>query len=195
VFNRLQHETIASLISHKTESISTAAALIVQNIIFSITDLENKRKIKKPQNEVYAFTAEVQEYIDEIFRCIVMLIMDPKCSGYGRDNCIDLCLKFVDRKCGCGWTNRYVVFGVPKLLRVAATVPELNLPNALPLTPHTKMHVACCLSTVYDDLYSDLEREKYQEVVDTFIYDLIKEDNINSKIKGIACLGVILQVD
>lgn len=194
MFNQIQQETISSLISHQTESISTAASLIVQNIIYSITDLEQKRKTKKAANEAYEFTAEVNAYIDDIFRCIVMLIMDPKCSGYGRDNCIDLCLKFVDRKYGCGWTNRFVVFGVPKLLRVAATVPELNLPNSLPLTAHTKMHVACCLSTVQDDLYSDTEREKFQEVVETFIYDLVKEEDTTFKVKAIACLGVVLQV-
>ena len=112
---------------------------------------------------------EVQDYIDEIFRSIVMLIMEPKCSGFGRDNCIDLCLKFVDRANGCGWTTKYTVFGVPKLLRVAATIPDLKLPNSLPLTEHTKMHVACCLSAVYDDLYSDKERETYHETVNSFI--------------------------
>jgi hypothetical protein len=87
-----------------------------------------------------------------------------------------------------------VVFGIPKLLRVAATVPELNLKNSLPLTQHTKMHVACCLSAVHDDLYSDTERDKYLEVVDGFIADLVKEEDTNSKVKAIACLGVVLQV-
>lgn len=112
---------------------------------------------------------EVLGYIDEIFRLIVMLIMEPKCSGYGRDNCIDLCLKFVDRANGCGWTTKYIVFGVPKLLRVAATIPDLKLPNSLPLTEHTKMHVSCCLSAVYDDTYTDKEHELYHETVNAFI--------------------------
>lgn len=195
MFNEVQQDTIANLISHTNAEISTAAAQIVQHIIYSVTDLEEKRKnVKKAVNEIYSFTTEVQEYIDAIFRSIVILIMDPKCSGYGRDNCIDLCLKFVDRKEGCGWTTRFVVFGVPKLLRVAATVPELNLKNSLPLTEYTKMHVACCLATIYDDLYSDSEREKFNEVVNGFIADLVKEDDFNCKIKAIACLGVVLQV-
>lgn len=90
--------------------------------------------------------------------------------------------------------KRFVVFGVPKLLRVAATVPEMNLKNSLPLTQHTKMHVACCLSTVQEDLYSDTERDKFQEVINEFIVDLLKQEDFNCKIKAIACLGVILQV-
>ncbi|CAF0749986.1 unnamed protein product [Brachionus calyciflorus] len=194
VFTQLQAELIATLISHKTEAISTAASLIVQNMIYSLTDLDNKRRIKKQINQSFEFTPEVQEYIDEIFRNVIMLIMDPKCSGYGRDNCIDLCLKFVDRANGCGWTPRFVVFGLPKLLRVASTIPELNLPNSLPLTEHTKMHVACCLSAVYDDIYSDTEREKYQETVNNFIKDLVDRENDKyAKLKAIACIGVILQ--
>lgn len=123
-----------------------------------------------------------------------MLIMDPKCSGFGRDNCIDLCLKFVDRAQGCGWTSRFIVFGIPKLLRVAATIPQLNLPNSLPITEHTKMHVSCCLSAVYDDIYSDTERETYQETVNKFIKDLCERENDKyAKLKAIACIGVVLQ--
>jgi hypothetical protein len=190
-------EIVASLISHKKESIATAAGLIVQNMIFSLTDLENKRKnVKKQVSVPFEFPLEVREYIDEIFRSIVMLIMDPNCSGHGRDNCIDLCLKFVDTANGCGWTSRFIMFGVPKLLRVASTVPELNLPNTLPLTENTKMHVSCCLSAVYDDLYTDSERDKFQDVVNTFISDLVKmEGDTNAQLRAVACLGVVLQVN
>ena len=200
MYNEVQPELIGALISDASEAISTAAALIVQNMIYSLTDLNEKRRLatvnKKPVNESFEFTYEVQQYIDEIFRAIVMLIMEPTCSGFGRDNCIDLCLKFVDRANGCGWTLRYVVFGVPKLLRVAATVPELRTPHQLALTEHTKMHVACCLSAVYDDTYSDSEREKYQEVVDSFVKDLLKrtvDEDKHAKLRAIACVGVLLQ--
>lgn len=170
VYNTVPPELLASLISHQKESIATAASIIIQNLILSLTDLEEKRKtVKKQVSVVYDFPLEVREYIDEIFRAIIMLIMDPKCSGYGRDNCIDTCLKFVDTANGCGWTSRFIVFGVPKLLRVASTVPELKIPNSLQITEATKMHVSCCLSAVYDDIYSDQEREKFQDVVNTFV--------------------------
>lgn len=195
VYNEVPPELIASLISHKKESIATAAGLIVQNMIYSLTDLEHKRKtVKKQVSAPFEFTAEAREYIDEIFRSIVMLIMDPNCSGYGRDNCIDMCLKFVDTANGCAWTPRFIVFGIPKLLRVASTVPELNLPNSLQLTENTKMHVSCCLSAVYDDIYSDSERDKFQDVVNSFIKDLIaNESDHNAQLRAVACLGCVLQ--
>ena len=56
VYNQLQADIIAGLISHPNEQISTAAALIVQNMIYSLTDLENKRKIKKQINEIFPFS-------------------------------------------------------------------------------------------------------------------------------------------
>lgn len=195
VFNQVQYELIAGLISYDDHDISTAAALIIQNMLLSLTDLTNKRKhIKKHVQQPIEFTPEIQEYVDEIFRAIIMLIMDPKCSGYGRDNCIDLCLKYVDRANGCAWTPRFIVFGVPKLLRVASTIPELKLPNSLPLTENTKMHVSCCLGAIYDDIYHDGEREKYNEVCENFVKEHIANDqDPHGKLKGIAALGTILQ--
>lgn len=196
VFNEMEAEVIASLISDKRESISTAASLVVQNMIFSITDLHAMRKQKKQIDEPFDFSHEVQTYIDEIFRAIVMLIMDPACSGYGRDNCIDLCLKFVDRANGCGWTSRFIVFGIPKLLRVACTVPDLtgnNPKSALKLTEHSKMHVACCLSAVYDDTFNETEKQKYQDTCNAFVVDLLAKPDFESKLRAIACIGVILQ--
>lgn len=194
VFNQVQYELIAGLISHTNQEISTSSALIIQNMILSLTDLENKRKHIRKQTQPLEFSPEIQEYVDEIFRAIVMLIMDPKCSGVGRDNCIDLCLKYVDRANGCGWTPRFIVFGVPKLLRVAATIPELNLPNSLPLSENTKMHVSCCLSAIYDDIFHDGEREKFNEVCETFVNELIRNEcDPHGKLKAIAALGTVLQ--
>lgn len=56
VFNQLQTNMIASLISHQKESISTSSSLIVQNMIYSLTDLEVKRKTKKQINQSYEFS-------------------------------------------------------------------------------------------------------------------------------------------
>jgi hypothetical protein len=56
VYNELQADIIAGLISDKNEQISTAASLIVQNMIYSLTDLDSKRKMKKQINETFQFS-------------------------------------------------------------------------------------------------------------------------------------------
>lgn len=58
------------------------------------------------------FTAkEVETFINEIFRSLISLFIDPTCSGSGRDNAIDLCLKNFDNASGCGWTSRFIILG------------------------------------------------------------------------------------
>jgi hypothetical protein len=56
VYNELQADVIAGLISHKSEQVATAGALIVQNMIYSITDLDNMRRTKKQVNETFPFS-------------------------------------------------------------------------------------------------------------------------------------------
>jgi hypothetical protein len=39
------------------------------------------------------------------------LIDDKTCFGIGRDCCLDLVVKFVDRANGCNWTSKFIVSG------------------------------------------------------------------------------------
>ncbi len=52
-----------------------------------------------------------KQFIDEIFSALTKLINDPNCSSFGRDNTIDLCLKYVDVANGCAWTMRFLEQG------------------------------------------------------------------------------------
>ena len=40
------------------------------------------------------------------------LIDDKTCSAIGRDCCLDLVIKFVDRANGCNWTSKFIVSGI-----------------------------------------------------------------------------------
>ena len=132
----------------------------------------------------------VMEFINNIFRMLAELIDDKTCSGVGRDCCLDLVVKFVDRANGCNWTNKFILTGkafsvrcpsaaitsiflagLPKVLRVAATVPELsdNDKKQYLVTAQTKMHLSCVLSIIYHDLCSDKEREEFNNECIEFI--------------------------
>lgn len=50
---------------------------------------------------------------------------------------------------------------------IASYLPESD--NNLKVTENTKLHAACCLSAIYDDISSDKEREEYISVCDEFI--------------------------
>jgi hypothetical protein len=98
---------------------------------------------------------------------LTKLINDPDCSSFGRDSSIDLCLKYVDIANGCAWTLRFLEHGLPKLLEVASCVEGIS--NSFPITEHTKMHVACCLSIINDDLFSDKNKDDYRAICDSHI--------------------------
>ena len=125
---------------------------------------------------------------------LLNLIDDKACSGIGRDCCLDLVVKFVDRANGCNWTSKFILsgsceiivfnefvflnffccfirIGVPKVLRVAATVPDLanTEKKQYPITEQTKMHISCGLSIVYHDLCSDRERESFNNECTEFV--------------------------
>ena len=51
----LTFNKIIRLICTENESVSTAVTSLIQNIILAITDLETKRKSKKPNNEYFEF--------------------------------------------------------------------------------------------------------------------------------------------
>ncbi|CAF5218787.1 unnamed protein product, partial [Rotaria magnacalcarata] len=127
--------------------IPASTTILVHNIIMSICDLENRRKIRKPINVPFNFDQPVIEFINNIFRTLVEFIDDKTCPAIGRDCCLDLVAKFVDRANGCNWTSKFIVSGVPKVLRVAATVPNLpdNDKKAYPITEQTKMYISCAL--------------------------------------------------
>jgi hypothetical protein len=40
------------------------------------------------------------------------LLDDKICSGIGRDCCLDIFIKFIDRSNGCNWTNKFIVSGI-----------------------------------------------------------------------------------
>ena len=113
----------------------------------------------------------VTQFIDETFRMLLDLIDDKNCAGAGRACCLDLVVKFVDRANGCNWTTKFILSGLPKVLRVAATVPELAEPDKkqYPLTEQTKMHLSCALSVVYHDLTSDKAREEFNNECMEFV--------------------------
>lgn len=56
------------------------------------------------------------DFITAIFRMLNELIDDKTCSDIGRDCCLDLVVKFVDRENGCNWIGKFIVSGTHQIL-------------------------------------------------------------------------------
>ena len=78
------------------------------------------------------------------------------------------------------------------VLRIAATIPNLDN-NQYLITDQTKMHISCVLSIIYNDLCTDNEREEFNNECIEFIKALQNKDDIQSHMKIISVLAVLLQ--
>ncbi|UJR26868.1 hypothetical protein I4U23_008179 [Adineta vaga] len=195
IYTKLGLKLIGRCLAMNDTEIPTNAAILIHNMLMSICDLENRRKVRKPMNVPYNFDQFVIEFINEVFRMLLDLIDDKACSGIGRDCCLDLIVKFVDRANGCNWTSKFIISGLPKVLRVAATVPELpeTEKKHYPLTEQTKMHISMALSIVYHDLVSDKEREDFNNECIEFVKALHERDDMQSRVRTISVLSILLQ--
>ncbi|CAF0892146.1 unnamed protein product [Didymodactylos carnosus] len=183
VLRKIGLNHIARLLATNDQEISTSSAILLYGMITSICDLENRRKIRKGPSVPFNFEPQVVTFIDEVFRILCSLIDDKACPAVGRDNCLDLVVKFVDRMNGC----------ISKLLRVAASVPELPDSKPYPITEHTKMHISCALSVVYHDCYSDKEREDFNNECIEFVKALRQHDDVRARVQTMSVLAVLLQ--
>ena len=49
--------------------------------------------------------------VDTIFTSLTYSLNQRKCSMYGRDNVMELLIKFIQRRGGLGWCNKFIAEG------------------------------------------------------------------------------------
>ena len=114
----------------------------------------------------YVVDEDAHKELDLIFPALIVMLHHGKVSAVGRDNAMELIIKFVTRKDGVGWSVKFVeAGGIQNLLEVAGTIQEHK---GLAITHNSRMHASLCLSKIYSDLQSDEEREKYRKAVDDY---------------------------
>ena len=60
MYSKLGLKLIARCLSMDDAEIPTSAAILVNNMVMSIADLQNRRKIRKPINVPFNFGSDVQ---------------------------------------------------------------------------------------------------------------------------------------
>lgn len=190
------------------DCVSTSMTHFLQNVINSVSGLEQIKKDREKHEAArkadpaarmrpFPFCFEKIEpsdinYLDSTFlKPFVTSLGRGKFSCHGRDNIIELLIKFVTRKDGVGWSNKFMeTGGIQQLLTVAGSVPENK---TLSVTVNSRMHVSLLLSKIYEDLISDQEREKFQDAVEAYFLDLFKDEIMDSKLEAVLALAALLQ--
>lgn len=207
ILEQMTLKKLCNMISQDHEELSTAASHLMRKIIESITDIDNikaerekyeaKRKADlaakmRPFGFIWEkIDADAGELVDTMLPQIIQMLGSCKVSVYGRDNMMELLIKFVTRKDGVGWSRKFIdAQGMQQLLIVAGTIPEHK---TIAVSQNSRMHVSLCLSKIYEDLISDQERDLFLQAVNSYFDDLLRDDIMESKLEAVMALAALLQ--
>lgn len=205
----LEHVTLKKILLYigvNDDNVSTAAANMLQNILASISDIEaikaerdkyeEMRKVPGNKLRPFPFISEkvdesVRPLIFEIFNATLPMLTNKKVSAYGRDNIMEIWIKYITIREGLGWNLIGIENGaVQAVVEVGGNIPEHNV---LPVTSNSRTHASLLLAKMYEDLYQDTQRDKFRAGVDAYFSDMFGDEIFESKIEAVMALACLLQ--
>nr|KAG5698913.1 hypothetical protein BaRGS_006807 [Batillaria attramentaria] len=114
-----------------------------------------------------------------------------KVTADARDCAMELVMKNITWKKGLGWTQKFLdTNGIDGLLTVASTQKQYK---TLTVTEQSRMHASVLLSTIYEDLVSDKQRDRFKEKCTDYLKYLFGDGVLESKIEAVECISSLLQ--
>ena len=83
--------------------------------------------------------------------------------------------------------------GLIRLLDVCSELEDYKYESAMEITPSSRTVAAVCLSRVWENMYYDGAREKYNEQVDEFIKDKLLDPELEAKVRCVVAITSLLQ--
>ncbi|XP_063406665.1 protein unc-45 homolog B-like isoform X1 [Mytilus trossulus] len=204
ILEHIELKRIGFLIAEKNNRVSTSATFLLEKLLVALTDLELYRaktqhyKDERKQGNPciwpkFEMTEEQQLLTDNVFTMLSKMIENAKVSASGRDNVIELIIKYITRETGLHWTRKFLdTEGLDGLLAVASAIKQHET-CTLPISDSTKMHSSVCMSKIYDDLRSDKERDLFKEKCSNFFKELFSDELYESKVEAIKAVSTLLQ--
>lgn len=194
---------ICDMIGSPEEQICVATSSLLCNIINSMTDVEAyKAKVKehaekkKRKERCRPVTFEMDEngknFIDQLFTILTKMLPSWKVSAYGRDNIMEIFIKYLTRSNGVGWSKRFMeIEGMNYVLNIAGSHRQLE--SVFKVTENSRMHAALLMSKIYDDMISDKEREIFKEHCHNYFKEQFGERDLNATIEAVRTITTLLQ--
>lgn len=204
ILDQIGLKKIGILMSVKIEPVSTSASFLLEKILVCLTELEVYRARVKHYYDTRKqgdpcvwpkFEPKEDEVLltDQVMLMLVKMIENAKVSACGRDNAMELIIKYVTRETGLHWTRKFLDSdGLEGLLTVASAIKQHET-CTLPISDASKMHSSVCMSKIYDDLRSDKERDIFKEKCNEFFKDLFSDQLYESKVEAIKAVSTLLQ--
>ncbi|XP_050666566.1 protein unc-45 homolog B [Leptidea sinapis] len=177
------------IIDSSEQEIVNVAQYCLQSIVNTLSGMDYKSETKPdPQ-----LCEQNKLEIDTILTCLTYSITSRVISGIARDAIMELIM----RNCHystLNWAERFVeIRGLQRLLEVCSELEEYKYESAMNITPSSSTVAAACLARVYENMYYDQAREKFNNQVDDFIKDKLMTPDLESKVRVTVAITSLLR--
>ncbi|CAK1541542.1 unnamed protein product [Leptosia nina] len=177
------------IIDNEKPEIVNAAQYCLQTILNTFSGMDSKKETKPDKDLCDQHKSE----IDTMLTCLTYSITNRVITGLARDAIVEL----VMRNCHyttLNWAERFVeIRGLQRLLEVCSELEEYKYESAMNITPSSRTVAAACLAKVYENMYYDEAREKFNEQVDDFIKGKLLTPDIESKVRVTVAITSLLR--
>lgn len=161
---------------------------IIQEALNSLTGMCNTLDSSPNEDKCVKNTKE----IDAILTCLVCSVDRHSINKFARDSIIEILTRNVHFN-NINWAERLIdLKGLQRLLEVAAELLEVRYESKMEITEYSHTNVSVCLSKIYDNMTCDKSREKYVNAVDEFLKQLLLDPDIESKVRAVSTITVLL---
>ncbi|KAK7091996.1 hypothetical protein V1264_009607 [Littorina saxatilis] len=202
VASALDLNILISVHGQGTKEVTSAAGHLLQMLLDWYAGLqdyragvkhveEEKKKGERVRWPKLQIDEDEQKFVDQVFSVLIKVFDSSKVTPEARDSAMQLVMKNVTYKTGLSWSGKFLdTDGIERLLTVAGTQ---KLYKTLTITDMSRMHASAALSTIYEDLVSDKQRDKFKDKCCNFLKDLFGDKNVDSKIEAIEIISSLLQ--
>ncbi|XP_026731290.1 protein unc-45 homolog B [Trichoplusia ni] len=180
---------VLEIIDSENEERVNAAQYCLQVILNTFSGMDNK-KDSKPDARL---CEENKSELDTLLTCLTYSITNRVISGLGREAIIELIM----RNChytAINWADRFVeIKGLQRLLEVCSELEEYKYESSLNITPSSRTIAAACLAKIYENMYYDEAREKFNNEVDDFVKDKLLSPDLESKVRITVAITSLLR--
>ncbi|XP_026754995.1 protein unc-45 homolog B [Galleria mellonella] len=177
------------IIDSDIEERVNVAQYCIQVILNSFSGMDNK-KDTKPDAKL---CEENKNEIEILLSCLTYSITNAVITGQARDAIMELIM----RNChynAINWAERFVeIKGLHRLLEVCSELEEYKYESAMNITPSSRTIAAACLARIYENMYYDQARERFNNQVDEFVKDKLMSPDLESKVRVTVAITSLLR--
>ncbi|XP_014479651.1 PREDICTED: protein unc-45 homolog B [Dinoponera quadriceps] len=176
------------MINSKHKERVNASQYCLQTILNAYSGMDNKPGSKPDKTLCEKYKKE----IDTILSCLLYSVTNRTITGLARDAIIELVMRNIHYT-ALDWAERLVELrGLQRLMEVASELEEYKYESSMEITPSTRTITSVCLARIYENMYYDAAKERFNNAIDEFIKDKLLMPDIESKVRVVVSITTLL---